>query len=385
MSVIFAAVFNRTKAKNKSALYKVNIRVTIDRKSHYLSFQNFPKLKKIDWHKGKIKLSHPHAYELNLIIQNKIRELEGYVIKSLADGLSVTWEGIKAFHDADSSRIDFLHFAREYIRKAKDIKYGTKRSYGTTIGMIENFRSDIQLRDINRNFVENFIRYQKNKPYAAETIRKNMAKFGKLYAEACRLEAMSPDHNLFKALKLPKGYSKQVRLTPEEITKLYKAKLGDGKLSYLRDIFIFQCYTGLYYSDIKLMDHRHVVKSRNGYYLTNGRFKNDKVYVVPLWIYPEQMKLLNKYKHTKGLIFENLPSDQTYNEKLKDMASLAGIEKRITNKMARHSFTENAIALGFPRQFVSRMLGHSREETTQSYYDNSPNLLLQNINRFLAK
>lgn len=162
MGVTITTVFNRTNAKNISGLYKVNIRVTINRKHCYLSIPDFPKLKKEHWHKGEIKKTHPYAYELNTLLQNKVRDLEGYVMRSLIEGTSVTWEGIKAIHEAESSRIDFIKFATEHIHKSRDIKYGTKRSYNTTITMLENFRSKIELRDIKRPFVEEFLQYQRD-------------------------------------------------------------------------------------------------------------------------------------------------------------------------------------------------------------------------------
>lgn len=68
-------------------------------------------------------------------------------------------------------------------------------------------------------------------------------------------------------------------------------------------------------------------------------------------------------------MFPNTISDQKYNDKLKDLADLAGIDKNITNKVARHTYVQLWMGKGVERQFVSKMVGHTEENTTQEYYD----------------
>ena len=88
-------------------------------------------------------------------------------------------------------------------------------------------------------------------------------------------------------------------------------------------------------------------------------------------MFSQAIVIIDRYRHTTEdeYLFPDTISDQKFNVKLKTLATAAGITKNLTNKVARHSFTDLMISIGVERQFVSRMLGHTKEATTQQYYD----------------
>ena len=59
-----------------------------------------------------------------------------------------------------------------------------------------------------------------------------------------------------------------------------------------------------------------------------------------------------------------------YNDNLKKLAELAGIQENITSYAARHSFASGANEMGIPLTAISQMLGHKRISTTQAYLAN---------------
>ena len=56
------------------------------------------------------------------------------------------------------------------------------------------------------------------------------------------------------------------------------------------------------------------------------------------------------------------------NRGFKQLAADCGIDRKLTFHMARHTYaTEITLSHGVPMETVSRMLGHSRVDTTQIY------------------
>lgn len=64
-----------------------------------------------------------------------------------------------------------------------------------------------------------------------------------------------------------------------------------------------------------------------------------------------------------------LIEEPTYNRNLKEIAKFAGITKNITNKVARHTNAQLWIRYGAEGAILSKMMGHTKQETTKNYYD----------------
>ncbi|WP_303027555.1 site-specific integrase, partial [Duncaniella muris] len=136
----------------------------------------------------------------------------------------------------------------------------------------------------------------------------------------------------------------------------------------VRDIFIFSCYTGLAYIDIKELKKEHIQTSFDGnQWIMTHRHKTGTPVNVPLLAIPQE--LIKKYEGQAkdGLLFPVL-SNQKMNAYLKEIAVVCGIEKNITFHLARHTFaTTVTLSHGVPIESVSKMLGHTNIQTTQIY------------------
>jgi site-specific recombinase XerD len=127
----------------------------------------------------------------------------------------------------------------------------------------------------------------------------------------------------------------------------------------------------LYYNDLRSLKENNLVKTNKGYVIQGERSKNSNRFIIPIYKFPQAIEIINHYRHTTEdeYLFPNTISDQKFNVKLKALATAAGITKNLTNKVARHSFTDMMISEGIEQQFVSKMLGHTKTETTRHYYD----------------
>lgn len=160
-------------------------------------------------------------------------------------------------------------------------------------------------------------------------------------------------------------------LTEEEIQSIYSKNFRTPRLELVRDIFIFCCFTGLAYVDIKGLTNDHIGFGIDGQkWIFKNRQKTDTKSKIPLLPIPEE--LIEKYAtHPKCLNEDRvLPvlSNQKMNSYLKEISDLCGITKEITFHMARHTFaTSVTLSNAVPIESVSKMLGHKNIQTTQHY------------------
>lgn len=160
-------------------------------------------------------------------------------------------------------------------------------------------------------------------------------------------------------------------LTEEEIHLVYNKIFPAERLNLVRDIFIFSCYTGLAYADIEKLKRSEVIVGIDGEkWISTTRQKTDSSSRIPLL--PIATEILLKYKDhpkcvTNDLLLPIL-SNQNMNGYLKEIAAIAGINKKFTFHCARHTFaTTVTLTNGVPIETVSKMLGHRNLKTTQHY------------------
>ena len=160
-------------------------------------------------------------------------------------------------------------------------------------------------------------------------------------------------------------------LSEEEIQSIVEKEFTIKRLDQVRDIFIFSCFTGLAYADVKKLNKDHVVIGIDGErWIKTFRTKTDTRSNIP--ILPMAQAVLDKYKEDAFAISSNLLlpvlSNQKMNAYLKEIADVCGINKNLTFHLARHTFaTTVTLTNGVPIESVSKMLGHKSLKTTQHY------------------
>ena len=150
-------------------------------------------------------------------------------------------------------------------------------------------------------------------------------------------------------------------LTHEELNIIETTNITDNSISKVRDLFIFQCYTGMSYSDLIKFNWNECFIDDGDYYIRDVRFKTGVEYF--LMILPPAMDIIKKYNNKLPVI-----SNQQYNLRLKVVGQMCGVEKSLTTHVARHTFaTTITLSNGVPISIVSKMLGHTKISTTEQY------------------
>jgi len=143
------------------------------------------------------------------------------------------------------------------------------------------------------------------------------------------------------------------------------------RLDQVKDIFIFSCFTGLAYADVKKISKNDIVIGLDGdRWIKTKRTKTNTRSNIPLLNTAEV--ILEKYKEYPDVLQSQLLlpvlSNQKMNAYLKEIADLCGINKNLTFHLARHTFaTTVTLTNGVPIESVSKMLGHKSLKTTQHY------------------
>ena len=162
----------------------------------------------------------------------------------------------------------------------------------------------------------------------------------------------------------------QMSQTQEEIQVLLNTNLRVNRLDQVRDIFIFCCFTGLAYVDVKKLTNDDIVLGIDGEkWIETKRTKTNTKSNIPLL--PTAIQILQKYAFSKEVSQNRvLPvlTNQKMNAYLKEIAHLSGMKKNLTTHLARHTFaTTVTLSNGVSIESVSKMLGHSSLKTTQIY------------------
>ena len=143
------------------------------------------------------------------------------------------------------------------------------------------------------------------------------------------------------------------------------------RLEKVRDAFIFSCYTGYAFSEVKKFTQHDIVTGMDGLkWIYTGRTKTKNKTNVPLL--PQALEIIEKYRSHPDIINGNklipLIANCKVNEYLKEIADVCEIRKNLTFHMARHTFaTTVTLTNGVPIETVSTMLGHKSLKTTQIY------------------
>ena len=152
--------------------------------------------------------------------------------------------------------------------------------------------------------------------------------------------------------KVDRGY-----LNQDELTTIMQKKFAIKRLEQVRDIFIFSCFTGLAYVDVRNLNEKDIQKLFDGkLWIMKKRQKTDVQSNILLLDIPKM--ILVKYKgRLQGNKLVPVISNQRLNSYLIEIADLCGIEKHLTLHLARHTFaTTVTLAKGVPIETVSKSL-----------------------------
>ncbi|WP_247236093.1 site-specific integrase [Telluribacter sp. SYSU D00476] len=177
-----------------------------------------------------------------------------------------------------------------------------------------------------------------------------------------------------------------IALKESDLLRLESTTFFGREYNYVRDVFLFCCYTGLAYVDVSKLCSSHLVTLENGDLLIKiQRGKNGNQCIIP--VVPQALQLIEKYSNNADCLHRErifpVFSNQVMNRVLKEIQALCGIDIRLTTHVARKTCASYYIANGVPLTSVATMLGHTKTSTTEQYYtQRSEEAVIQHIQDF---
>jgi site-specific recombinase XerD len=229
---------------------------------------------------------------------------------------------------------------------------------------------DRDIKDLDHEFISQYAFWLKTvRNCDHNTTMKYLVNFKKIVLICVKNKWLPGDP--FSNFKLTRKPLERTALTDAELQRITEKDFENVRLSNVRDTFLFSCYTGLAYIDVKNLKRGDIQKGVDGeQWIFINRQKTNALSRIPLL--KEAMRIIKKYdKHPKcivnGVVLPVL-TNQKMNSYLKEIADCCGIKVELTYHIARHTFaTTVTLNNGVPIETVSKMLGHATIKQTQHY------------------
>ncbi len=379
VSILFYA--KRAKATT-DGLIPIYLRVTVDGQRIEISTKRYVEAGKWSVEQGRMKGNSGDAHSINTYLDILKGKVYDYQKELVHEGKQITVETMrnKLLGTEVRSRMLVPIFENHngQIEALLNLEFapGTLERYKTSLKHTIDFLkwkynvSDIDIKKIDHAFVTEYEFYLRSvRKCNNNTAVKYIKNFGKII-RICIANGWL-DKNPFVNYKAKVKEVERAYLVQEEIQAIADKTFATERLNQVKDIFLFSCFTGLAYIDVKQLTRSNIgLGIDGGKWIFTNRQKTDTRSNIPLL--PMAEEILNKYKqHPQCLnVGKLLPvlSNQKMNSYLKEIADLCEINKELTFHIARHTFaTTVTLTNGVPIESVSKMLGHKNLRTTQHY------------------
>lgn len=374
-----ALVYNRRNRCGKDGTAPIEVRVTVERRSYYINTGVCVRTR--EWKFGQIA-NRQDCDELNRRV--------AIMLKRVDDAVNDYLENEQAFDVEEVRRAVKSPDGRKKLKDPDDmaawmyeqipilgVAHGTAKHYKVSVAAmvesgamrrwtdltVENIHKfDAYLHTITKHQTDAEKKAKKPIEYISQaTVRNYHKDIKSLLGRALKfgLITANPYDRLRGEIK--RGDKETVEfLTDIERERIEGLMITDSMLATVRDMFLFQCYTGMAYSDMMAFRLEKCQKVKDALTYSAPRIKTGVVFYIR--VLPKALAIAEKYGGQLPRV-----ADQTCNSGLKTIAKVTGITKKLTTHVGRHTFATWMLRNGVPIERVSKMLGHRRITQTQRY------------------
>ena len=370
--------FIRESRVRKDGTTSIEVVLTVN--GERCSFSTGKKVKVTSWDKNKqlVKGKDEEATSLNNYLKSVKAKLYEKEAELLDRGFVIT---AQLLYDAYFDKVECLkersllsvleeHNAERKAMVGRTVAPATYWVFEYTARLLKEFilqkygREDLYLRELNLSFIQGFHSFLLGeKKMGQNSSTKHLKFLKKLLNLAVSNSYIS--YNPVNAYKVEREPVEIDFLDEEELRKVINFDTPIPRFERAKDMFLFGCFTGLSYIDIKTLTPEHFEKDGTGrIWIKKRRVKTGVLSRIPLL--PIAKLILDKYKGGDKLLPIQDPAD--INKYLKDIAILCNIKKRITFHTSRHTFASTVtLANNISLEVVSKMLGHTNTRMTTHY------------------
>lgn len=379
LNILFYLKRGRSTPNDISIIYT---RITINGKRSEFSTGRQIELRKWSSGSGNAKGNSEESKSINRYLDSIKTKLYDIYYRLSRDNQSISSKIIRDIYfgkgEEERMLMEIFQEHNDQMKKliGKGFTKGTMQRYDACKNHIENYllfdykKKDIPVQEVDHKFITGFDHYLKSqKDCAHNTSLKYIVNFKKIIRIAYANQWI--DRDPFFHWKGTWKSSEREFLTDKELQKMEEAEFDIPRLDLVRDIFLFCCYTGLAFADVKKLSENDIIIGMNGKkWIKTKRQKTKSLSSIPILEVPEA--ILEKYSDhpqvQSGKVVLPVLTNQKSNAYLKEIADVCGIKKILTTHLARHTFaTTVTLSKGVPIESVGKMLGHKSLKTTQIY------------------
>lgn len=355
--VTLTFVHNRQKRGTSKKAVSVELCVTCNRQRKYIS--TGIKVVPSQWSPNGYVIKNKDSDSMNAIIDAWKERADKVVKKVTADGIndiSAIVSLIKGEGDKASSFVDYC----EKRKEERKVQPQTKRRYEVFIKFLREWNKIVSFSDCSVANVRAMDEYLNKQGKAQSTIY-DYHKYLKLFINDAIVDGLI-EKNPYKYLnfRIGKGEKQYVDcINEEQFNDIKGLSLKVPHLCKARDLFLFQCYTGMAYSDLMSFDYKSCEEIGEKLFYHAKRTKTDTDFVFQ--ILAPAKELLDKYNYELPKI-----TNQKYNDYLKVIGHMVGVD-RLHSHMGRATAATLFLSKGMPINIVARVLGHTTLRQTVRY------------------
>jgi len=248
--------------------------------------------------------------------------------------------------------------------------HDTFKSYKAQISKLKRFNEQISFSDLTPDFIHKYKIFLREELGNNENTTNKSLRILKVFINWA-IEDELMEKNPFSRIKTKHVDGKREFLNNYELKKLqdlYNRGTLKTNLHNVLQYFLFSCYTGLRYTDIKELKFKSIKKRT---------IDDNNVDIIEIFMHKTKMPVsipitararnIMPKKYSKNQYVFKVLTNQKTNQNLKEIIKIAGIDKNISFHSARHTMATTVLEMGIPIEVISKILGHTKLKTTQIY------------------
>jgi site-specific recombinase XerD len=407
----------RPKDKNgelKKTPVPINLKFTINRDNRF-ELSTGEQIPATQWlpEKQQAKSSYKGSIELNLTLSRISTDIiqlwRDNKTLSLSELKEMASNVVKFGNPIQKKSHTLTAFVQDFIKRCEEGKIkrkpGTVQVYRSTLDHLLNFAEkkqiDLTFEAVDREFYESLLQYlwddEGHEDNTVGKIIKTLKFFLREAWEADLHTNLSFKKKWFSVLSADVD---EIYLNSDEILKIYNLDLSRNKaLEESRDLFIFDCWVGVRYSDLAIIRPEHIQERYNGKLLRIVTTKTGEDVVIPFH------QLADSIYQKYGRSLPKIASNPEFNAHLKEIARIAGLTEKVQRRStirgvksfewlakwetvvahtARRSFATNCYKMGIPTRSIMAVTGHKTEKSFLKYIritkEEHAEIMLQHFN-----
>lgn len=379
--------FLKSPKRKTDTLRYVHVRITVDGVPRETSTKRKWDVERWNQKIGRATGTREDARSLNQFLDSLVTKVNLYKLELLNSGERSTADRLIGFINGENRcKVTVLeefktHNDEMLALVPAEYAKGTYDRYVTALSHVREFiqfkynRWDLEFNELNFQFIKDYEFYLKSvRKCSHNTTLKYISNFKKIVLLAIAKKYIPSDP--FQLFRRKKEKKTKKPLTTAELHAIENKVFKTERLSIVRDIFVFQCYTGLAYADVCKLKREDIRKGEDGnLWIITDRKKTGSPSNIPLL--PKARSIMEKYENDPVCIKRGsiLPmrSNQKVNEYLKEIQTLCStddliIVEPLINHRARRTFASTiTLKNGVPIHIVKEMLGHQSVKQTEEY------------------